>query len=457
MDVKGKSVASLIMQIILIVFSIYFVFSGFRIRPELSFYQISLYGTIISAILWFNLIVLSGGIFSNISLIYLSFILFQFGVPILYATDKSYSNFYISLFNSSVLNSGAVFTIVCIQSFALGITLYYIKSNNHSNLIFAKTGWANNNLLVEKSSLLLFIVCLIIYFPFTLYGAFVLHSRFSMPAIVGLAKQFIFPAALLYLCYSKNKKIRFFVYFMYVFECFASMMTGGRTEGVLPLLVLIAYYFQYSGKKTRHSFIRFISLIISMIVIVVLIIIIAKLRQGSSITENEFGFRYIYESLFGELGFNFTTILFVITGTQFFGLKYGSSYLASFIALIPKSLDPFGIVNKAQLVSGASWLQQSYGNYFGFGLGFSLIGEAYYNFGVYGSIAILLLGFLIADLQSKPAKLCTNWEKYIQLALLLGILTVTRRDLYQLLKQIEYSIFIMALYIFVCSKVKRKN
>lgn len=457
MNVKEKSVASLIMQIVLFIFSIYFIFSGFKIRPDLTFYQLSLYGTVISVIIWVNIIGLSGSVFSNVSLIYLSFVLFQFGVPILYATERSYDNFYIDLFNSSVLNSGAVFTIICIQAFALGITLYYLKSNNHGNLIFARTKWANNNLLVEESSLILFNVCLVIYLPYTLYGAFILHSRFSMPAIGGLAKQFIFPAALLYLCYSKNKKVRFFVYFMYIFECIASMMTGGRTEGILPILVLIVYYFQYGNKKKKFSFIRFITLIISMIIIVFLIVIIAKLREGNSISGSELSLKSIYESLIGELGFNFTTILFVITGTQFFGLKYGSSYLADFISLIPNTLDPFGIVNKAQLTSGSNWLQQSYGNYFGFGLGFSLIGEAYYNFGIYGFIVIFFLGFLIADLQSKPAELCTNWEKYIQLALLLGILTVTRRDFYQLLKQIEYSIFVMALYIFMYSKLKRRN
>ncbi|MGY0323042.1 O-antigen polysaccharide polymerase Wzy [Limosilactobacillus fermentum] len=64
----------------------------------------------------------------------------------------------------------------------------------------------------------------------------------------------LFPATILYVMLLRNKKVRFFVYFMYIFECIASMMTGGRTEGILPLLVLIAYYFQYGNKKKEIFF-----------------------------------------------------------------------------------------------------------------------------------------------------------------------------------------------------------
>lgn len=411
-------------------------------------------GTVISLICWAVVILISGSFFSNISFIYISFVLFQFGIPILYATENDYNNFYVSLFTVDTLNNGAIFSIFCIETFTLGILICLLIKKSYNRLIFANTRWARNTNMVEKASLLLFNICAVVYLPATIYGAFVLHSRFSLPALGGITKQFYFPAALLVLCYSKNPKVRKYIYTMYIIECILAIFTGGRTESLVPLLVLIVYYFQYRD-NTKTSWMSKLLLSFLLLIMIVLLVTVAQLRIGN--TFNDFSLKSIYESFVGELGFNFTTILFVIVGTQLIGFKYGLTYLNDLVTLIPGAIDPTGIILKLQSLSGATWLQNTYGYQLGFGLGFSIIGEAYFNFGYYGVIAILILGFLVALFQSKSVHLCTNWEKYIQLALLLGFITVTRRDFYQFLKQIEYSIFVMALYLYVFSKFKINN
>jgi oligosaccharide repeat unit polymerase len=411
-------------------------------------------GTVISLICWAVVILISGSFFSNISFINISFVLFQFGIPILYATENDYNNFYVSLFTVDTLNNGAIFSIFCIETFTLGILICLLIKKSYNRLIFANTRWARNTNMVEKASLLLFNICAVVYLPATIYGAFVLHSRFSLPALGGITKQFYFPAALLVLCYSKNPKVRKYIYTMYIIECILAIFTGGRTESLVPLLVLIVYYFQYRD-NTKTSWISKLLLSFLLLIMIVLLVTVAQLRSGNTV--NDFSLKSIYESFVGELGFNFTTILFVIVGTQLIGFKYGLTYLNDLVTLIPNAIDPTGIILKLQSLSGATWLQNTYGYQLGFGLGFSIIGEAYFNFGYYGVIAILIFGFLVALFQSKPVHLCTNWEKYIQLALLLGFITVTRRDFYQFLKQIEYSIFVMALYLYVFSKFKINN
>lgn len=80
-------------------------------------------GTVISLICWAVVILISGSFFSNISFIYISFVLFQFGIPILYATENDYNNFYVSLFTVDTLNNGAIFSIFCIETFTLGILI----------------------------------------------------------------------------------------------------------------------------------------------------------------------------------------------------------------------------------------------------------------------------------------------------------------------------------------------
>lgn len=453
METRGKTFIFVLVQSILLIISFIYL------RDYLTFHDICLYGTVTSIIIFIILMVVSHSVFSNIIFIYLSFVLFQFGIPILYAIDKGYNNFYITLFSSGTLNQGTIFTIICIQVFALGISLYYLFDKSYHRMVFSKCKWANNDSMVVKAAFCLFVFCSVIYIPYTLYGAFVLHSRFSMPAIGNIAKQFYFPSALLILCYSKNKKLRRFIYFMYLLECLGSMLTGGRTEGLVPVMVLVVYYFQYSehSKSVNGGIIRNMLYVVFLFFIIMLLVVIAQVRVGNTISTSQFNLKNIFEMFVGELGFNFTTILFVISGIQLYGYQKGLSYISDLITLIPQSLDPTGTINKLQGLSGANWLQMNYGQKFDFGLGFSIIGEAYFNFGNYGAFVIFIFGILIAALQCKPADKCTNWEKYIQLALLIGLLTVTRRDFYQFLKQIEYGIFMMSLYLFICYRIRISN
>ena len=461
MTVRMKDLVSLILQIFLLIIVSSLTIRNSQINPNLTLVEISRIGTIVAIILWGLIIWVTGGVFSNISFIYLSFVLFQFGIPILYATTSNYINDYMSLFSLSTIISGATFTVFCIQLFSLGIQSYLIfNSQKERSLIFAKTQWAQDDSLVEEAAIILFAVSAAIYLPATLYGAIVLRSRFSLPAIGGLAKQFFFPAAFLILCYTKRPRVRRIVYCLFFIEAVAGLFTGGRTEGLLPLMVFVVYYSEYRTKGDRaplrkKGLLQRVPLILSLVIITVLLIFIAQVRVGNSVSSSNFSLENIYESFVGELGFNFTTILFVMTGIGLAGFQYGMSYINDIVALYPSALDPTGIVLKMQESLGSTWIQNTYGNSLGFGLGFSIIGEAYYNFGYYGGFFIFLFEILIAALQHKSPAKSTNWEKYLEIALLLGFMTIPRRDFYQFLKQIEYSVFVMSFYLYACWKLSK--
>lgn len=449
----------LIIQVILLIISLLYLRPGTGNIEYLNMYSISLYGAVISLVIWGLIIYESQSWTSNVSFIYLSFVLFQFGIPILYGVDHSYINEYMSLFSGNIINSGEMYTIFCIQLFGIGITLNYLSNKTRNHLIFAGTKWANNNELVVRAALFMFVISAIIYIPATLYGALILHSRISVNAIVGIAKQYYFPSAFLILCYSKNRTLIRVMYFMILFECVAGMLTGGRTEGLVPLMVFVVYFFNYrtsSNKGTHHRILRNILMFIALFVILFLLEYIAKARMStSSVSASSlFSGNNFIESFVGELGFNFTSVLFVMEGISVTGLKYGGTYIGSFIGLIPETIDPLGIVKYYfNDISGSNWIQNTYGTKLGFGLGFSLIAESYYNFGYNGWIVVLIIGYLIGAFLSKKPNDCSNWEKYIELVLLMGFLTISRRDFYQLLKQLEYSIFVMALYIYIYSKL----
>lgn len=470
MRIQIKVLLSFIIQIILLILSFIILSKQGDTNNQLSFIDISKYGTITSALLWAVNIWVTGSFFSNISFIYLSFVLFQFGIPILYATSSTYTNWYMSLFSESVMRAGAIFTIYSIQMFSLGIIFSRMVYGQNKKLIFSDRLWVQDDEMVQRAGLILFLFSAVIYFPATLYGAFVLHDRFSLPAIGGLAKQLYFPAAFLLLVYTNNKRLRIFIYVMFFAESIAGMMTGGRTEGLLPLMVFVVYFFEYrnvSGKEillygekmiipSKNPF-KIIGILMVLFIILILLVYIAQVRVGDNVSTGKILNQNIYQLFVGELGFNFTTILFVMTDIGNIGFQHGQTYLSDIITLIPNSIDPTGIVSHFQQISGSNWLQETYGNQLGFGLGFSLIGEAYFNFGNYGVIVMFIFGVIVERLQSKKPFDSSKWEKYVALVILLGLLTVPRRDFYQLMKQIEYSVFFVALYLYLFSRLKRLN
>lgn len=462
MAIRKRDLAIIVVHLLIIATSILFLLDHGQIDSRLTFISISRFGTVVALILWAMNIWMSGSFFSNLSFIYMSFVLFQYGIPILYATSDNYSNFYMSFFNDLTIIPGSVFTIFCIEAFSVGILLHQVLvGNSTKRMLFANTKWAQNDELVLKAAKWMFFISAIIYVPATFYGAVILRSRFLLPAIGGLAKQFYFPAAFLILCYTKSNRTRYFIYFMILLESILAMFTGGRTEGLLPLMVFVVYWFEYRpydiGKKKAGGIRNSLLILVSLVVVLVLLVYIAQVRVGTSTSLSQVVQGNILQQFIGELGFNFTTVLFVISSIGIVGYQYGQTYLGDLITLVPRSIDPTGTVNYFQSLSGANWLQATYGNVFQFGLGFSLIGEAFYNFGFYGVIVLSVFGYLVAMLQSKDPRNCSAWEKYLKLALLLGILTVPRRDMYQFLKQIEYSVFFMALYLYCFSKIKRTN
>lgn len=460
--VKVKNIFNLTFQIILICLSIVVLRPGFNNNYNFSIHYVSIYGSIIALILWVLIINHTHSIFSNISLLYLSFVFFQFGIPILYAFNKNYYNNYVQLFSSGSVIKGEIYTIFCIQLFCLGILSSKILINKEHRLIFSNTTWANNNAMVIKAATLLFLFSAVIYIPIITYAGFVLHSRdYNLSIISKLASQYYFTSAFLILCYSKNKKLRITIYLMFIFVCVAAMMTGGRTQGLVPLMALLVYINNYKDSKISKNYGKkvmknlFLGIGFCIIFFLIVYIAFARTQEGST---QQLGISGSIQAFLNELGFNFTSLLFVMSSISLYSLKLGASYIGAFGALIPESLDITGFVKYYfNNISGSNWLQNTYGNVFGFGLGFSLIAESYYDFGNYGVLIILLLGLLVGRLLVKDPSECSNWEKYIEIVLLLGFITVFRRDFYQLLKQVEYSIFFMALYLYLFEKMTKNT
>lgn len=436
-----------------------------------SFVIICKYGTIIILFI----ILLNYWYFKNLftaySIIFFTFCLFQFGVPILYAINDTYKNFYIDNQSMNIIISSAKYSIICIQIFNIGSSFATNNNKFKNDIKKIKINLFENNTVVLSVAKILFIGMGIITIPFaiklmnlsSIYG----YSYVKVDAmgiynpLINLARAIFIPAGLLWLVYNKNKKVERIIISILLFYTFISMASGGRTEG-LALLLVIFYYIinsRENKKLMNNKIFKSIIILCAVVIILFLLTYIAQSRMGNN---EKFSILNMIQNTFEEMGFNFTSICF----TQQYIPNYsnyqkGLSYIYSIISLIPKSIDPTGIISSINNQLPELWLgrvlQETYGSLYNFGVGYSVIAESYYNFGNYGWIIILIIGFYIQKFLGSNYKTISPFRKYIQLSMLWALMTFSRRSFYSLIKAVEYNILFIIIITWIFYKLIYQN
>ena len=87
--IKISHFLTIIIETVLLIISCLFLKPGTGFSQSIAMNVLSLYGAIITLITWLLVVFTTGSFFSNLSFIFLSFVLFQFGIPILYGLDPS--------------------------------------------------------------------------------------------------------------------------------------------------------------------------------------------------------------------------------------------------------------------------------------------------------------------------------------------------------------------------------
>lgn len=397
------------------------------------------------------------------------FVLFQFGLPVVYAFDPKHYNFYMTLFSEKTLTSAVKYTILAIQTYIVVATCV-IANRNRAEKSNEVGKWAKTILAhpreVEDAALLLFIITAIVAVPVNLWSAVraltagvaignLYRGAMAANGLTRFFQEFFFSSALLYLCFSNKKVRKKAVAAVYLVVAFSMVLVADRSGGVTALIVyaLYCYYTGDERKKKKNA----IVLIGIGIVLAIVSSAVASIRSGES---SQGGINLLFSAL-EEMGFNFTSLCFVIdyvpSRTSY---RLGMSYIVALILLIPKSLGLGSVYPKLQSYLGETWLWNAnklYGrDFLSFGVGFSMIAESYYNFS-WGGLAVMipLAGIITHFLKEKKNE--NAWSLYIRLALMLSFFTVPRRQFQSVIKAIEYSVFFMALYLLVYIGTKRKD
>lgn len=476
--VSVKKVGSFFIAVVLTIFSAFILIQQYNSADWSTFLNVCRYGTFIVIADFVLLLIAQNRVLTIPNIIYVFFALFQFGIPILYATKTDYHSFYSSLFQTSTLVSGAIYSIFSILILTVGFlsVLVFKKTGKKQYVIFEKAEAMRNYAFVKKASLIIFILTGLICLPLYTYVALqAIKNGFSQAnrtflsanGLFNLARAFFMPSCLLYMCFNEtHDNIEKIIQVCFFYSCAVLLVSGTRDQSLGWLFAyLYNIYVRNTGHKLNKSLdwhkihikklFRNLCIIVGIFGLIYLAEYVSANRSG-----NGDGSIDLYANLLNEMGFNFYSICFTkMYVPQLTHFQFGATYLKSLITLIPNSIDFLGI--SKNLLLPTAWLGVMNGTHYGsllsFGVGFSFNAEAFMNFGWWGLILSFLLPWLLSFTFKNENNSPYGWRQYVILVIIEIMVTFPRRDFSESLSTVEYAIFFMGIYLMVLYGILRRN
>lgn len=410
----------------------------------------------------------AGGVLKPPFLLFATFALFSFGIPLLVAVDPSYTDGYLLQVNQGTYAYFSWYTVLCIQAYSLGLTLAGARGmGSESKALEEKAGtfarltdfFDRNRDSVSAVCLVLFVVLGVVCFYYSIRfttvsvssGIGVARSSVQNSALDNLCRGLFVPTGFMLLIYSDNRaRKRNVLGFMFLYAAL-TCLSGDRTEGLTLLVAVFVYWFWRTGRNGGASLFKGAAALLGCLAIVALIPAIASFRIGGSFDVGSLG--TAVADVFSELGFNFYTVCF----QSYLNLPiyHGETYLVSLTSLVPSSLDFLGIREAAHPLYGEVLYNQAMGAYFPwatFGLGYSLVAESYLNFRLLGFIVIFLFGYVAGRLCGRENE--GTFDCYLSYSFLWAFLTLARRGFDFPVNSVEYILVFLPLIVFALAHVK---
>lgn len=404
--------------IVLSIATIYFLFSCFFIY----FYKYNVWTIAIISLLLiifeFALLILFGiKVNSLYSIFLLLFNIFYFGVPLAIffssSFDTNYYLYWLSFSHStqatnSSLSAAYVLSIIfsylytsvgCIIFAFRAPLLEATKPRSLINKILL-----NRNERIDNAVLLAFIVIFIFslvpYFwtqisavqTFIKHGYSSVYTNESVPGIIQTISPFfnislLFCCIYFYLCQNQKSKIFYIVISIFILIELLEMIKGTRLKQVIYLIVvLILLSKRMITKKQKYIFA--ISLFFGLLFGSTVLTYISYARSTVGISLNSFlGFIFsnslgtVFARTLTEYGNTIKSLFLAIEYyPSYHNYFYGFTYLCSFASVYPNTFNIYG--DFVNFYSFVKFLPKSTQ----YSLGGSVVGEAYANFGFFGSI-----------------------------------------------------------------------
>lgn len=227
------------------------------------------------------------------------------------------------------------------------------------------------------------------------YGAlYEVEERVGLANATSVLAGYYIPALIcLYIAYRDNRRVRRAVVGVLLFSVCAILVTGGRSEGVIILALLLVLHNYLVRPFTRKAW---LAIAAGVFVLLCALAVIGATRGSerrdlNTYAEAESDDNPAVEAIC-EMGGTMTCLIWtkdLVPARHDY--RYGKSYLYSFTTFIP-NLGFWSIHPAKKEAALNEWLTNTLN--LNYGTGFSMCAEAYANFGYFGFLMMWLLGMV---------------------------------------------------------------
>lgn len=342
------------------------------------------------------------------SIFYLCYFIFSYGQLMLFSFGIEYQKFpVLRIFPEADIIKYCMFFCISTCFFLLGALLAIKKDIRYKENLNVQKEYSNTLLMSMKIvAWTLFLISAPVYFKDLLsnasmsitYGYNEIYAESNSSSlsniISSLSMWYVTSLYLLLSSYRQSKFARYSITLLIGITIIFVLIVGARSRAVA---LLLSYIFLWNTVVREISTRNKINILIGLFLFLTILPIIQMYRGTSGKSLESFLDIIIvmydnnkFVEIIGELGSSMQVWLRVYNIVpSVYPLHLGESYLASILACIPSLLmGGYSFTEKAQL---SGWLQSSAN--MSYGPGFSMHGEAYYNFGWLGIPFMLIIGW----------------------------------------------------------------
>lgn len=346
---------------------------------------------------------------------------FTFGQSILFVFDKVSLDYDLtSVFTATEIMPAQYLTLLFLNFLHIGGILSCRDTNSHISIKGNRAHREEQNTINQIKgirSIGIAFICISIL-PYvieriTLYGIvstmgysgmYMQEAKIGISNILSILSQYFIPGvlALLLVETSKSRRITFIIILL-IEACFW-LYIGGRSNAVIVLAILMMYY-HICVKPIKAK--QMIVIVAVAFIFISSLSVIADIRDDKSadvedaLSEIFSGTDSFYDAISEMGGSMYPMIATMEMVPSIHDYRYGTSYLYSLSSVIPNlgfwDLHPamkYGNLN--------DWLQKTMS--LDYGPGYSIVAEAYINFGDFGFLIMIFLGYCFASILSIDIK-----------------------------------------------------
>lgn len=280
--------------------------------------------------------------------------------------------------------------------------------------------------------------------------------------IISSLDMFFIPSLfILFVLHKKKKHIRNIFIVLVLLLFIGNIIIGLRGYA---FALIISFIWLYSNQIKKFKFQHILMVLILGVLGLILINVVADFRNMSDKTlqnflhltsDNIINGNPIFESIaeFGASMFPMIETMNIVNRIEEFG--FGITYISSFLAIIPSVF--FGGHSFAEQAALATWLKESLS--MNYGPGYSLVAEAYYNFGWFGTLFMSVLGYVVIKILY-PKSLTKDKQilRNVFVAICIFYLIIySRSSVLLLIRYLFYSTIVLFTLIMIVYNHKKSN